>query len=95
MHTVYCTSCITVSIPVILYIPVNHKLQSAKILNENPEECTVPGESKKRFQSLAGYRIKSMFLIFKTKMLIYQSKANLDEEILFGKVRHLKGSPSS
>ena len=25
---------------------------------------------------------------FKTKMLIYQSKANLDEKILFGKITH-------
>ena len=26
--------------------------------------------------------------IFKTKMLIYQSKANLDEKILFGQIIH-------
>ena len=26
--------------------------------------------------------------IFKTEMLIYQSKANLDENILFGKITH-------
>ena len=30
-----------------------------------------------------------MRLIFKTEMLIYQSKANLDEEILFGILPHL------
>ena len=28
--------------------------------------------------------------IFKTKVLIYQSKANLDVKILFGKIKHLK-----
>ena len=31
-----------------------------------------------------------MGLIFKTELLIYQSKANLDEKILFGKItKHL------
>ena len=29
--------------------------------------------------------------IFKTKMLVYQSKANLDGEILFDKITHLLG----
>ena len=29
-----------------------------------------------------------MRLIFKTEMLIYQSKANLDEKILFSKITH-------
>ena len=33
--------------------------------------------SKKRFTCLAGYGIKSMWPIFKTKMLIYQPKAKL------------------
>ena len=37
---------------------------------------------------LAGCEIKSMRPIFKTEMLIYQSKANLDEKILFGKITH-------
>ena len=46
-----------------------------------------PGESKK-FKRLAGYEIKSMRLIFKTKMLIFQSTANSDEKILFGKITH-------
>ena len=32
--------------------------------------------------------MKSMRAIFKTKMLIFLSKANLDEKILFGKVIH-------
>ena len=36
-----------------------------------------------------GCGIKSMWLIFRTKMFIYQSKANLDEVILFGKNTHL------
>ena len=31
-----------------------------------------------------------MWLIFKTKMLIYQSKANLGEITLFGKITHLQ-----
>ena len=29
-----------------------------------------------------------MRLIFKNEMLIYQSKANLDDKILFGKITH-------
>ena len=50
--------------------------------------------SQKKFTHLAGYGIKSMQLIFKTEISIYQSKANLDEKILFGKIhgkisRHL------
>ena len=32
--------------------------------------------------------INSMQSIFKTEMLIYQSRANLDENILFGKITH-------
>ena len=28
--------------------------------------------------------------IFKTEMLIYHSKANLDDKILFGKIKHLQ-----
>ena len=31
-----------------------------------------------------------MSQIFKTKVLIYHSKANLDDKILFGKIKHLK-----
>ena len=45
------------------------------------------GEPKK-ILPLAGCGIKSMRPIFKTEMLIYQSKANLDEAILFGKITH-------
>ena len=38
-----------------------------------------------------GYEIKSMRPIFKTAMLVYQSKASLDEKFLFGKItRHLE-----
>ena len=29
-----------------------------------------------------------MWLIFRTEVLIFQSKANLDERILFGKITH-------
>ena len=43
----------------------------------------------KNFTRLAGCEIKSMRPIFKTKLLIYQSKANLDEKILFGNITHL------
>ena len=32
--------------------------------------------------------MKSMRLLFKTEMLIYQSKANLAEKILLGKITH-------
>ena len=31
--------------------------------------------------------MKSMWPIFKTKMLIYQSKANLDEKISLGEIK--------
>ena len=44
--------------------------------------------SQKKFARLVGYGIKSIRLIFKTEMLIYQSKANLDEKTLFGKLTH-------
>ena len=37
---------------------------------------------------LARSEIKSMRLIFKTEMLIYHSKANLDEKTLFGKITY-------
>ena len=37
---------------------------------------------------LARCEIKNMRPIFKSEMLIYLSKANLDEKILFGKVTH-------
>ena len=42
----------------------------------------------KKFTRLAGDGIKSMRPIFKSKQLIYQSKANLNEKILFGKITH-------
>ena len=45
--------------------------------------------SEQVFTRLAGCVIKSMRPIFKTEMLIYQLKANLDERILFGKITHL------
>ena len=38
------------------------------------------------FAFLAGCKIRSMRPIFKTEMLIHQSKANIDETILFGKI---------
>ena len=46
--------------------------------------------SQKKVYSFRGYEIKGMRPIFKTEMLIYQSKANLDETGLFSKItRHL------
>ena len=44
--------------------------------------------SQKKCMRLEGCEIKSMRPIFKTEMLIYQSKANLDEKILFFKIAH-------
>ena len=44
--------------------------------------------SEKKFRRLGGYVIKSMWAIFKTNMLTYQSKVNFDENILFGKITH-------
>ena len=46
------------------------------------------GLVKKKFKCLEGRRIKSLWPIFKTKLLIYHSKANLDEKIFFGKFKH-------
>ena len=45
-------------------------------------------ESQKKFMRLAGYGMKNMRLILKIEMLIYQSKANLEKKILFGKITH-------
>ena len=47
------------------------------------------GVCQKKFRLLEGCGIKSMRPIFKTKVIIYHSKANLDEKILFGKIKHL------
>ena len=47
----------------------------------------IPGESKK-FRRLGGCGIKSILAIFKTSILTYQSKVNIDVKILFGKVTH-------
>ena len=46
--------------------------------------------SREKFTRLVGYGygIKGMWPIFKTKMSIYQSNANLDEKILSGKITH-------
>ena len=51
---------------------------------------TLPGESKQEFTNLAGNGTKSMLPIFKIEVLIYESKANLDQKILFGKITHLQ-----
>ena len=45
--------------------------------------------SQRKFTSLEGHAIKSMRPIFKTKIFVGQSKVNLDEKILFGKITHL------
>ena len=45
--------------------------------------------SQKKFTRLVGCEIKSMCPIVKTKISIYQSTANLDEKILFGKIARL------
>ena len=49
----------------------------------------IQGEAKKKLTRFAGNGIKNMRAIFKTKMLIYQSKINLDERVLFAKITHL------
>ena len=43
---------------------------------------------KKKFTRLAGGGIKSTWLILKTEMSMYKSKANLDGQILFCKIAH-------
>ena len=47
--------------------------------------------SQNKFMRLERYGIENMWLMFKTKMLIFQSKANLDVRILFGNITHLIG----
>ena len=47
----------------------------------------VLGESNK-LTCLMGCGIQGMLSIFKTKLLIYQSKAKLHIKILFGKITH-------
>ena len=47
----------------------------------------IPGEAKK-LACLADYGIKSVWQIFKTEVLIYKSKVNLDENILFANILH-------
>ena len=44
--------------------------------------------SQKKVYAFGGCEIKKMRLISKTEMLINQSKAKLDEKILFGKLIH-------
>ena len=56
-------------------------LESRKIVLSD----SIPGEPK-MLTRLEGQEIKSMSPIFKIKMSIYQSKANLVEKILLGKV---------
>ena len=48
----------------------------------------IPGESRKVY-AFGGCGINSMRPIFEAKILIYQSKANLDETILFGNITNL------
>ena len=52
-------------------------------------DCYILVDSKLSLKCLEGHGIQSVWPIFKTKMLIFQSKANLDERTLFGKITHL------
>ena len=54
----------------------------------NNEPKTHTRLSQEKFKRLPGCYVKSMGPIFKTELLIYQSKANLDEKILFEKITH-------
>ena len=56
-----------------------------KNVSDEIETCsfhTYVWEKSKKFTHLEGFGVKGMRLIFKTKMLICQSKANLDVKIL-------------
>ena len=46
------------------------------------------GRVRKIFTPLAGCGIRSMWLIFQTEMLIYQSTANLGVKTLFREIAH-------
>ena len=46
------------------------------------------GRLAKSLRVLPGCEIKSMKLMFKTKMFIYQSKADLDQKTLFCEITH-------
>ena len=50
--------------------------------------CMYQVSQKRMFTHLSGCEIKGTRLIFKDGMLIYQSKANFDEIILFDKITH-------
>ena len=60
---------------------------SIKSVEMKLKEC-IYRVNQKKVQAFGGYGMKSMRAIFKTNMLTYQSKANLDEKILFGKITH-------
>ena len=60
---------------------INFKIRFRKIFMK-------PGASKKRFTRLVISQMRNMRLLSKTKMLIHQSKANLDEKFLFGKITY-------
>ena len=45
--------------------------------------------NQQKFTRLAGCEIKRIRPIFRTKMVLYQPKANLDGEILCGNITHL------
>ena len=72
-------------------------IQNWKILQNGFKKCgidkvsisltSIPDEQK-IYAHLAGWEVKNMRLISKTEMLIYQSKVNLDEKILSGKITH-------
>ena len=59
-------------------------------IDKNEENIIVPGEQKKEnSKCLADCGIKIMRSIFKVIMFIYQSKANLDVKISFGKMTYV------
>ena len=70
----------------ILSVFLNFKLKLSCIFSVIP--CIVIPCEPKKFTHLAGSEMKSVRLIFKTEILIYQSQASLNEKILFGKSTH-------
>ena len=64
------------------------EIQAVKVRQPLYVHTKIRGESKK-FSRSGGYGMKIMWAIFKPNMLTYQSKANLDEKILFDKFTQL------
>ena len=63
---------------------------SSKSFQANSETATMYRRVSKKVLTFGGLLIKKYVAIFKPEMFIYQSKANLGQKILFGKITIFK-----